>query len=154
MILGLAVVIAAGLWLCTQPSLSIKPTTPESSDGRLHREGFFEPGAVGVDRAQQPSNTTATNIGDNSPTEQGSQPRRSGGRQRAEQAGAQFPNKDSREKTREGRVHIVREGDTLLGISEKYYGSPNKWEKIFEANRASLKNPNNLKPGARLIIPE
>lgn len=48
----------------------------------------------------------------------------------------------------------MREGDTLLGISEKYYGSPNKWEKIFEANRASLKNPNNLKPGARLIIPE
>jgi nucleoid-associated protein YgaU len=52
------------------------------------------------------------------------------------------------------RIHIVEEGQTLSGIAYKYYGSANKWRKIFDANRSRLKDANTLVPGMRLTIPE
>ena len=52
------------------------------------------------------------------------------------------------------RIHIVEEGQTLSGIAYKYYGSANKWRKIFNANRSRLKDANTLVPGMRLTIPE
>jgi nucleoid-associated protein YgaU len=52
------------------------------------------------------------------------------------------------------RIHVVQKGDTLSGISSKYYGSPNQWQKIQAANHASLIDPNRLIPGTRLFIPE
>jgi len=52
------------------------------------------------------------------------------------------------------RIHIVKRGETLSAISKQYYGTTTKWQKILDANRAVLKNPNNLAPGTKLIIPE
>jgi len=52
------------------------------------------------------------------------------------------------------RFHIVQRGDTLSAISQKYYGTPQFWQKILAANDAVLKDPDRLVPGARLIIPE
>ena len=52
------------------------------------------------------------------------------------------------------RYHIVREGDTLSSISYDYYGSANKWQKIFEANRETLKSPHTIIAGTKLIIPD
>ncbi len=49
--------------------------------------------------------------------------------------------------------YIVRKGDTLSKISKKYYGSPNKWYKIYEANRDLLDDPDMLKLGMKLRIP-
>lgn len=51
------------------------------------------------------------------------------------------------------RFYIVRKGDTLSKISKVYYGTPNKWYKIFEANRDLLDDPDILKPGMKLRIP-
>jgi nucleoid-associated protein YgaU len=51
------------------------------------------------------------------------------------------------------KFYIVRKGDTLSKISKRYYGTANKWQKIFEANRDLLDNPNMLKPGMKLHIP-
>jgi nucleoid-associated protein YgaU len=51
------------------------------------------------------------------------------------------------------KFYIVRKGDTLSRISRIYYGSPNKWYKIYEANRDQLDNPDVLKPGMKLRIP-
>lgn len=51
------------------------------------------------------------------------------------------------------RFYIVRKGDTLSKISKMYYGTPNKWYKIYEANRHLLDNPDLLKPGMKLYIP-
>ena len=55
-------------------------------------------------------------------------------------------------KTR--RFYIVRKDDTLSSISNKYYGSPNKWNKIYQANRDKLPNPNKVKLGLKLYIPD
>ena len=52
------------------------------------------------------------------------------------------------------RFHIVRRGETLSEISDRYYGSANKWQKIYDANRKTIKDANKLRPGTRLIIPE
>jgi nucleoid-associated protein YgaU len=50
-------------------------------------------------------------------------------------------------------IHVVLKGETLWSISQKCYGSVNKWQKIFDANRSQLKDENRLRPGMRLIIP-
>lgn len=58
------------------------------------------------------------------------------------------------EKYETQKFYIVRKGDTLSRISRIYYGSPNKWYKIYEANRDQLDNPDVLKPGMKLRIPK
>lgn len=52
------------------------------------------------------------------------------------------------------RFHIVREGETLSAISQKYYGSAGMWRKIFEANRGTLQDADTVKTGTKLIIPD
>jgi LysM repeat protein len=52
------------------------------------------------------------------------------------------------------RIYEVVSGDTLSGIALKYYGSANKYMKIFEANRDILDNPDLIKVGQKLRIPE
>jgi nucleoid-associated protein YgaU len=52
------------------------------------------------------------------------------------------------------RIHIVQRGETLSAISQQYYGSANKWQIILDANRDTLKNPDSLTPGMKLIIPD
>jgi nucleoid-associated protein YgaU len=51
------------------------------------------------------------------------------------------------------RIHVVQAGDTLSKISQKYYGTPVHWKKIFEANRGEIPFPNALTVEQRLIIP-
>lgn len=58
------------------------------------------------------------------------------------------------EKIETQRFHIVRKNETLSSISKEYYGTANKWEKIYNANRDVVKNANKIKPGIKLIIPE
>ncbi len=58
------------------------------------------------------------------------------------------------EKIKTQKFHIVREGETLSKISNKYYGSAGKWQKILDANRDTIKDPNKLIPGTKLIIPD
>lgn len=52
------------------------------------------------------------------------------------------------------RIHVVKSGETLSAISKQYYGSSNQWQKILDANRSVLKNPDSLAPGMKLIIPD
>jgi NitT/TauT family transport system substrate-binding protein len=49
--------------------------------------------------------------------------------------------------------YVVKVGDTLSKLAERFYNSTSKWEKIFEANREALKNPNYIYIGMKLIIP-
>ena len=49
--------------------------------------------------------------------------------------------------------HTVVSGDTLSKIARKFYGSSGDWQKIAEANKATLPDPTKLKPGMVLTIP-
>lgn len=51
------------------------------------------------------------------------------------------------------RFVTVEKGDTLSAISKKVYGDPNKYQKIFEANKPMLKHPDKIYPGQVLRIP-
>ena len=57
-------------------------------------------------------------------------------------------------QTKKGaQEYVVKSGDTLSKIAEQFYSSSAKWEKIFEANRESVKNPNYIYVGMKLNIP-
>ena len=49
--------------------------------------------------------------------------------------------------------YTVKAGDTLTRLAEQFYSSSNKWEKIYEANKDVLKNPNYIYVGMKLVIP-
>jgi len=49
---------------------------------------------------------------------------------------------------------VVEKGDTLSAISLRVYGDANKYQKIFDANKPMLKDPNKIYPGQSLRIPE
>jgi NitT/TauT family transport system substrate-binding protein len=49
--------------------------------------------------------------------------------------------------------YTVKPGDTLSKLAQRYYNSMSKWERIYEANRDILKNPNYIYIGQKLMIP-
>ncbi len=84
-------------------------------------------------------------------------------------AGEEASGTSERKPTHEGRgaslfgstkikaEHVVESGDTLGALALKYYGSAakEKWMAIYEANKRVIgDNPNLIKPGQRLKIPE
>jgi nucleoid-associated protein YgaU len=52
------------------------------------------------------------------------------------------------------RTYTVVKGDTLSKIAKTLYGNANKWRKIYEANTDIIKNPDVIRPGQVLKIPE
>jgi nucleoid-associated protein YgaU len=52
------------------------------------------------------------------------------------------------------KIYEVVGGDNLSKIAKKFYGDANKYMKIFEANKDQLKNPDQIKVGQKLKIPE
>lgn len=50
-----------------------------------------------------------------------------------------------------GQRHVVRKGETLGAIAQRYYGSAQEWRRILEAN--GLKRAEDLKIGQTLTIP-
>ena len=51
------------------------------------------------------------------------------------------------------RLYTVQEGDTLSRISTKFYGTPARWQDIFNANRDTLPSPHALRLGQQIKIP-
>jgi nucleoid-associated protein YgaU len=134
-LLGLALIAGAALWLATRPTLSTK--------ARILQADSTQPAQIQNPPAHE----------DHRPTEPApdTQPEKN-----------TAPDLSAPEQTHtlesnaEGvvKIHIVEEGQTLSGIAYKYYGSANKWRKILDANRSRLKDANTLVPGMRLTIPE
>lgn len=50
-------------------------------------------------------------------------------------------------------VYRVRPGDSLAGIGAFFYGEPDAWRRLYEANRHVLDTPEPLLPGITLLIP-
>jgi len=49
--------------------------------------------------------------------------------------------------------YVVQQGDTLSRIAGKVYGDANKWDVILDANKNTLKRPENIRVGQTLLIP-
>ncbi len=69
-------------------------------------------------------------------------------------AGGVTPTEDFREKIEgAGNVYRVKAGDSLSLIAAQYYGDALMYHKIFAANRSTMKNPDFLAIGQKLVIP-
>ena len=62
-------------------------------------------------------------------------------------------NMEVENKEPEAVFHTVETGDTLGKIAKEHYGSANRYQEIFEANRPMLKDPDKIYPGQVLRIP-
>jgi len=51
------------------------------------------------------------------------------------------------------RTYTVQSGDTLSKIAKQFYGNANEYNKIFNANRDKLDNPDRIQVGQELLIP-
>jgi len=51
------------------------------------------------------------------------------------------------------QMYAVVSGDNLSKISKQFYGTPNKYTQIFEANKPMLTHPDKIYPGQVLRIP-
>ncbi len=49
--------------------------------------------------------------------------------------------------------HMVQSGESLSKIAKHYYDDASKYMAIFNANKNQLKDPDLIKPGQELIIP-
>lgn len=54
----------------------------------------------------------------------------------------------------ESDFYEVKKGDNLSKIAKQFYGNPNKYPVIFEANKPMLKDPDLIYPGQMLRIPK
>lgn len=54
---------------------------------------------------------------------------------------------------KEAKFYTVKSGDTLSAISQQFYGDPNRYNEIFEANRPMLKSADAIDVGQVLRIP-
>jgi nucleoid-associated protein YgaU len=58
-------------------------------------------------------------------------------------------------KDSSNNTYIVAQGDTLWAISKKFYGKGSDYTKIYDANKDLIgPNPNLIKPGQELVIPQ
>jgi len=71
-----------------------------------------------------------------------------GSAQRTQTAGASVSGGQS------SRTYTVQAGDSLSKIARQFYGNAEQYMRIFEANRDQLDNPNQIRPGQQLRIPE
>ncbi len=134
MVLGLVLVVAIIVWLSTRSSLSVKSRLLESRSipvQQAPQEGTSDinfPSSISVAATSEVA---------------------------AEQNNVSgFVVYDQNTPIKTQKFHIVAKGETLGSISSKYYGSSGKWRKIYENNRNVLKDPNILRPGTKLIIPD
>jgi nucleoid-associated protein YgaU len=51
------------------------------------------------------------------------------------------------------KKYTVQPGDSLLKIAQRFYGNANEYQRIFEANRDRLSDPDHIQQGAELVIP-
>lgn len=49
--------------------------------------------------------------------------------------------------------YMVQSGDSLSGIAKQVYGDTGQWQRIFEANRDQIEDPDKIFPGQTFKIP-
>lgn len=51
------------------------------------------------------------------------------------------------------KEYTIQKGDTLSKIAQEQLGAAHRWKYLYEFNKDTLKDPNKLRPGKKLIIP-
>jgi nucleoid-associated protein YgaU len=51
------------------------------------------------------------------------------------------------------KEYTVKSGDSLSKIAKQFYGNAADWQKIFNANKDQIKNPDLIHPGQKIKIP-
>jgi LysM repeat protein len=65
---------------------------------------------------------------------------------------AAYQRAESSVKQAASQTYVVKPGDTLWSIAQRFYGDPFKWRAIYDANQ-EISNPNVIDPGQQLTIP-
>jgi LysM repeat protein len=52
-----------------------------------------------------------------------------------------------------GRKYTVKPGDSLSAIAQHFYGKASEYNRIFEANKDQLSDPDHVRAGQELVIP-
>lgn len=53
------------------------------------------------------------------------------------------------------KTYVVKAGDTLSKIAKLELGDSSKWQRIYSANQKTIgKDPNRIKPGQKLVMPQ
>jgi nucleoid-associated protein YgaU len=52
------------------------------------------------------------------------------------------------------RLYTVIRGETLQKIAKREYGKARHWKKIYEANQDVIKDPEVIRPGQMLRLPD
>ena len=50
-------------------------------------------------------------------------------------------------------TYIVKSGDSLFKIAQRFYGDAREWKRIYIANKDRIKNPYSIQPGQIFRIP-
>ena len=51
------------------------------------------------------------------------------------------------------RDYTIRSGDSLSKIAKEFYGNAAYWQKIYQANKDTIKDPDLIYPGQKIKIP-
>jgi nucleoid-associated protein YgaU len=139
MVLGLVLVAAGAVWLSTRSSLSVRSrllesrSVPEQQAPQQAPSDTNFPSSISVaatsEVVPEQNNVSDFVVYDQTPI-------------------------DQPQTIKSQKFHIVAKGETLGSISSKYYGSAGKWKKIYDNNRDIIKDPNSLRPGTKLMIPD
>ena len=49
--------------------------------------------------------------------------------------------------------YTIKPGDTLIKLATQFYGAADKWRRIYEANSQTIKNPDYIFVGQKILIP-
>src|SRR6266478_6159741 len=72
----------------------------------------------------------------------------------ADKSSSPHGEKEKAESKKTGsHTYTVKEGDTLISISRKFYKTSKRWREIRDANEKKIDDPENLKAGLTLTIP-
>jgi nucleoid-associated protein YgaU len=59
----------------------------------------------------------------------------------------------SGQRSTQQREYTIKPGDSLSKIAKQVYGNAGDWQKIYQANRDTIKDPDLIHPGQKIILP-
>lgn len=161
MICGVVLAGVVLLWVVTRPTLTTQarmfsPSAATSQDSRPQAESLFpEPSRPAASTAPE----RPTQVAETSPLAGLVETVRPEPPVNVPPAQTRLAQPDQTVHERDQKItttrfHIVQKDETLSSISQQYYGTASRWQKILAANEQTIKDANRIRPGTKLIIPE